>query len=95
MYLNKDETCWIHGSQTMLIQVHVLYTILNNTMLNNILDHKKTNSIFECIALRQQDFQNDLQLSCALAGSNIYTVKSGFLRWWLRMCFLDKQYAWC
>lgn len=55
VYLNKDETCWIHGSQTMLIQVHVqyMYTILNNTMLNNILDHKKTNSIFEYIALRQ------------------------------------------
>lgn len=26
VYLDKDETCWIHGSQTMLIiQVHVLY----------------------------------------------------------------------
>lgn len=25
VYLNKDETCWIYGSQTMLIQVHVLY----------------------------------------------------------------------
>lgn len=55
VYLNKDETCWIHGSQTMLIQVHVLYYTKQYYAEQYIgsLDHKKTNSIFECIALRQ------------------------------------------